>query len=101
MTTLTDRQREVYQWIRQHIETHGYSPSVRDIQDGLQIASPNGVMCHLHALRAKGLIDWQTGKARTIRLVKREKKIQREHKKLVGGVAEFLTRATGGVHKRN
>jgi repressor LexA len=66
---LTDRQREIYDYIRELIETRGYGPTVRDIGDHFGIMSPNGVMCHLKALDKKGLIVRQEGKARAIQLV--------------------------------
>jgi repressor LexA len=65
---LTERQREVYEFIRDKIESRGYGPTVRDIGDAFDIKSPNGVMCHLKALEKKGLIKREGGKARAIRL---------------------------------
>jgi repressor LexA len=65
---LTDRQREIYEFIRGKIESRGYGPTVRDIGDAFGIKSPNGVMCHLKALEKKGLIKREGGKARAIQL---------------------------------
>ena len=53
---LTERQREIYDFIRDKIESRGYGPTVREIGEGFDIKSPNGVMCHLKALEKKGLI---------------------------------------------
>lgn len=66
---LTERQREIYDFIREKIETRGYGPTVREIGLGFKIASPNGVMCHLNALVKKGLILRQEKSARAIQLV--------------------------------
>jgi len=66
---LTDRQREIYEFIREKIESRGYGPTVREIGEGFKIKSPNGVMCHLHALEKKGLIIRQGFSARAIKLV--------------------------------
>lgn len=66
---LTERQREIYEFIREKIESRGYGPTVREIGEGFDIASPNGVMCHLNALVKKGLIKRQTKSARAIQLV--------------------------------
>lgn len=63
---LTDRQQEVLDFIRSFVATHGYPPTRREIGEGLAIRSPNGVMCHLEALRKKGAIDWQPLLARSI-----------------------------------
>jgi repressor LexA len=66
---LTDRQRQIYEFIREKIETRGYGPTVREIGLGFDIKSPNGVMCHLKALEKKGLIKREGFSARAIQLV--------------------------------
>jgi repressor LexA len=66
---LTERQREIYDFIRVKIETRGYGPTVREIGDEFDIKSPNGVMCHLKALEKKGLIIREGFSARAIQLV--------------------------------
>lgn len=68
-SSLTSRQREVYDFIRQKIEARGYGPTVREIGEGFDIKSPNGVMCHLKALEKKGLIIREEHAARAIQLV--------------------------------
>jgi len=66
---LTERQTEIYQFIRQKIEKRGYGPTVREIGLAFEIKSPNGVMCHLKALEKKGLITREEHSARAIQLV--------------------------------
>ena len=66
---LTQRQKEIYEFIRDKIESRGYGPTVREIGLGFGIKSPNGVMCHLKALEKKGLIIRQEFSARAIQLV--------------------------------
>ncbi len=56
MEQLTKRQKAVYEFIRDKILNRGYGPTVREIGEHFDIASPNGVMCHLKALEKKGLI---------------------------------------------
>jgi repressor LexA len=65
---LTERQREIYEFIRVRIESRGYGPTVREIGEGFDIKSPNGVMCHLKALEKKGLIKREGFRARAIQL---------------------------------
>jgi repressor LexA len=65
---LTDKQLAVYEFIRDTIRGRGYGPTVRDIGDAFGIRSPNGVMCHLRALEAKGFIHREENKARAIEL---------------------------------
>src|SRR5262249_24326652 len=68
-SSLTERQREIYDFIREKIESRGYGPTVREIGEGFDIKSPNGVMCHLKALEKKGLIVRKGFSARAIQLV--------------------------------
>jgi repressor LexA len=68
---LTDRQREIYEFIENKINVRGYGPTVREIGVAFDIKSPNGVMCHLKALEKKGLIIKEPGAARAIQLVDR------------------------------
>jgi repressor LexA len=68
-SSLTERQREIYDFIRDKIQTRGYGPTVREIGLGFEIRSPNGVMCHLKALEKKGIIKREGFSARAIQLV--------------------------------
>ncbi len=66
---LTERQKEIYEFLRLKIENRGYGPTVREIGEAFDIKSPNGVMCHLKALEKKGLITREEHSARAIQLV--------------------------------
>ncbi len=68
MRTLTRRQRDVYDFIKGLIRGRGYGPTVREIGDYFEIASPNGVMCHLKALEKKGFITREPNMSRAIQL---------------------------------
>ncbi len=65
---LTQRQRAVYEFIRDKIRTRGYGPTVREIGLHFKIRSPNGVMCHLKALEKKELITREPNMSRAIQL---------------------------------
>jgi len=65
---LTERQRSVYEFIREKIRSRGYGPTVREIGQHFDIRSPNGVMCHLKALEKKQLIVREPNMSRAIRL---------------------------------
>lgn len=65
---LTDRQEEIYQFIREKIYGRGYGPTVREIGRQFGIRSPNGVVCHLKALERKGLINREPHMSRAIQL---------------------------------
>jgi repressor LexA len=66
--TLTLRQREIYEFLRDKIVNRGYGPTVREIGQRFGIRSPNGVMCHLKALEKKGLISRESHMSRAIQL---------------------------------
>jgi repressor LexA len=68
-TQLTERQREIYDFIREKIESRGFGPTVREIGEAFEIKSPNGVMCHLKALEKKALIKRTGFRARAIQLI--------------------------------
>lgn len=68
MDSLTTRQREVLEFIRDKIDNRGYGPTVREIGDYFEINSPNGVMCHLKALEKKGIITREPNMSRAIQL---------------------------------
>jgi repressor LexA len=65
---VTDKQRRVYEFIRDKIRNRGYGPTVREIGEHFGIRSPNGVMCHLKALEKKGLITREPNMSRAIQL---------------------------------
>jgi len=73
---LTERQREIYEFIRDKIETRGYGPTVREIGEAFNIKSPNGVMCHLKALEKKEMIKRDPNHARAIELLGRRRASQ-------------------------
>ncbi len=66
--SLTTRQQQVYDFIREKIVARGFGPTVREIADFLNISSPNGVVCHLKALERKGMIHRLANKSRAIEL---------------------------------
>jgi repressor LexA len=59
--SITKRQNEILDFIRDKIENRGFPPSIREIGEAFEIASPNGVMCHLKALQKKGFIERNKG----------------------------------------
>lgn len=67
-STLTEKQRRIYEFIREKIEGRGYGPTIREIGTAFSIKSPNGVMCHLKALEKKGLIKREGRSARAIQI---------------------------------
>lgn len=65
---LTDRQRQIYDYLVECLQGGELTPSLREIGEHFEIASTNGVARHLEALKRKGWITWERNKARAIRL---------------------------------
>lgn len=61
---LTDRQQEIFDFIRTQQQTRGFMPSVAEIQRQFGFASPHAVTSHLQALIRKGVIQREPNKAR-------------------------------------
>lgn len=64
METLTERQRAVLNFIRQHHRETGFPPTSREIQRHFQFQSQTAAMNHLRALERKGVIRRSPHKAR-------------------------------------
>jgi repressor LexA len=67
MEKLTDRQKEVYDFLVAETRDKGYPPSIREIGKALGISTLKGVTCHLEALERKGFID-RNSSARGIKI---------------------------------
>src|SRR3712207_6580055 len=65
---LTDRQRETLVFIAETVQERGYPPSVREICEGLGLASSSTVHSHLQALQRKGYLKIDATKPRAIEL---------------------------------
>ena len=70
---LTDRQKEILEFIASTVDQRGVAPTFREIGDALGIRSTNGVADHVKALERKGYIERPGGRgsARSIRLTDR------------------------------
>jgi repressor LexA len=67
---LTRRQKEVYDFLAQFVEKHGYSPSFEEIGEGLGLSSLATVHKHVSNLEEKGLLKRDYNRSRSIDLVK-------------------------------
>jgi repressor LexA len=63
---LTERQRQVLDFIDEEVRTRGYPPSVREIGDAVGLSSPSTVHAHLAALQDKGYLRRDPSKPRAI-----------------------------------
>lgn len=56
MQPRTRRQKEVFDYIRQYVDNHGYEPSYELIARQLKVKSKAGIARHIAALEAQGLL---------------------------------------------
>jgi repressor LexA len=68
MLSRTSTRQKALLYINTYIQVHGYSPSIREIQDEIQVGSTSVVAFHLDKLQNEGYITRQPGLSRTIRL---------------------------------
>lgn len=67
---ITRRQREVYDFLLNFVDSHGYSPSFEEICQGLGLSSLATVHKHLTNLEQKGLIKRDYNRSRSIDVIK-------------------------------
>jgi repressor LexA len=65
-STLTQRQKEILDYLRESQRQTGIMPSTRELQHYFKFASQTAAMSHLRALERKGVIQRLPGKARAV-----------------------------------
>ena len=65
----TKRQREIYEYLKDHIRSRGYAPSIAEIGKQFHLSSPATVHKHLAHLEEKGLIRKQQNLSRAIEII--------------------------------
>ena len=70
---LTDKQKDILNFIESYIEEFGYPPSIRDIQNNCDISSTSVVKYNLDRLQEKGLMNRDSEISRSISLTNSEK----------------------------
>ena len=65
---LTDTQRRLLEYLRTHLDQHGYPPSQMEIARAFGFRQNRSARYHLEALRDAGLVELADGRARGIRL---------------------------------
>jgi repressor LexA len=69
---LTGRQREIWSFLVDYVDGHGYPPTVREIGEAVGLASPSTVHAHLANLERAGLLRRDPTKPRALELTGRE-----------------------------
>jgi repressor LexA len=65
---LTGRQQEIWKFLTDYVDAHGYPPTVREIGEAVGLASPSTVHAHLANLERAGLIKRDPTKPRALEL---------------------------------
>lgn len=65
---LTDRQRQILDFLMKYVDGHGYPPTVREIGEAVGLASPSTVHAHLANLERAGHLKRDPTKPRAIEL---------------------------------
>lgn len=96
----TKKQKEILSFIEQFIGEHGYSPSYREIMNGLGYTSVATVALHVNSLIKRGHLRKRDHSARSIELVEQVEQVIKtndikpsEEKWLVDKVEYFFTQA--------
>jgi repressor LexA len=71
---LTERQQEIWNFLVEYVDHHGYPPTVREIGERVGLASPSTVHAHLANLERAGLLRRDPTKPRALELIGRERR---------------------------
>jgi repressor LexA len=69
MEKLTERQRQIFEFIKDTVLDNGMPPTVAEIAAAMGVSSTNGIRGHLQALERKGAIELVPNASRGIRLL--------------------------------
>src|SRR6476619_8037643 len=70
-SSLTKRQKEIFEYVKSYARDHGYPPTVRDIGKAIGLTSSSTVHAHLANLEKLGLLKRDPTKPRAIELLDR------------------------------
>jgi repressor LexA len=84
---LTGRQQEIWDFLVEYLDGHGYPPTVREIGEAVGLASPSTVHAHLANLERAGLLRRDRTKPRALELIGREVAASPESLPLLGEIA--------------
>ncbi len=74
MKDLTNKQKQILDFIIEYIKTKNYPPSIREIADHFKI-TPKGAYDHLKAIEKKGFIKTEKNRSRAIELTKTQQEV--------------------------
>src|SRR5436309_13649816 len=83
---LTDRQQQIWNYLVEYVDRHGYPPTVREIGEEVGLASPATVPADLANLERAGLLRRDPTKPRALELLGRERHEPETHAPTVDAV---------------
>lgn len=83
------RHQEIIQFIRQYQQKHGFSPTLREIAEGLGLAASSTIHEHLSNMVRKGMIRIYSGRDRRLEII--EKVIRKPAKGITVPILGFIT----------
>lgn len=66
---MSDRQQRIFDYIKKYIEINKYSPSFREVAEGVGLKSSSTIHTHLKKMKKDGYIDFVNTLPRTLRIV--------------------------------
>jgi repressor LexA len=73
---LTERQQQIWNYLVEYVDRHGYPPTVREIGEEVGLASPSTVHAHLANLERAGLLRRDPTKPRALELIGRGRQLE-------------------------
>ncbi|OGF31679.1 repressor LexA [Candidatus Falkowbacteria bacterium RIFOXYD2_FULL_35_9] len=73
--TLSKRQSEILNFIKAFVQDNDYSPSYREIGEGLGLSSPATIHQHLQTLKSKGYLDIDPSSPRSLQMTSKVMKL--------------------------
>src|SRR5438094_5543404 len=93
-SVLTGRQQEIWDFLVDYVDRHGYPPTVREIGEQVGLASPSTVHAHLANLERAGYLKRDPTKPRALELtglrrhdVRSDRALEMQSLPLVGEIA--------------
>ena len=91
MKPVTEKQQQIYDFVGEYTEDHGYSPPAREIAGAVGLNSTSTVHFHLKALEEAGLLAHSSGKTRSLTALRpelpEEQAPERDRVPVLGSVA--------------
>src|SRR5438128_9675152 len=94
---ITRRQRQIYDFISEFVQTHQYSPSYEEIKQGMGLSSLATVHKHVSNLEKKGLLTRDYNRSRSIDLVAPKGKLKQSMSVNTGLVLPVIGRIAAGL----